>query len=141
MSLLQKIKLLALVLFLTTTHAITDNDCLYLYKAHVTDVYDADTITVNVDLGFHTWAHDEKIRLARINAPEVRGKEKVQGKVARDWLRNKILGKAILLRTLKNKKGADSKGKFGRYLGEVILDGVNINDTLVEVGHAEYKDY
>ena len=55
-----------------------NDDCLYLYKAHVTDVYDADTITVNVDLGFNTWIHDEKIRLARIDAPEVRGKEKVQ---------------------------------------------------------------
>ena len=93
------------------------------------------------DFVVHTWIHDEKIRLARIDAPEVRGKEKVQGKLARDWLREKILGKEILLRTIKNKKGADSKGKYGRYLGGITLDGVNLNNALVEVGHAEYREY
>ena len=138
---LHRITLLAIVFYLTTAKADVNDDCLYLYKAHVIDVYDADTVTVNVDLGFHTWAHNEKIRLARINAPEVRGKEKVQGKIARDWLRDRIMGKEILLHTIRDKKGADSKGKFGRYLGEIILDGVNINDMLVETGHAEYKNY
>ena len=118
-----------------------NDDCLYLYKAHVTDVYDADTITVDIDLGFNTWIKDERIRLARIDAPEVRGKEKIEGKAARDWLRERILGKEILLRTVKSKKGADSKGKFGRYLGEVIINDVNMNDELVKVGHAEYREY
>ena len=133
--------LMAAVLCVAITKAYANDDCLYLYKAHVTDVYDADTITVDIDLGFNTWIKDERIRLARIDAPEVRGKEKVQGKLARDWLREKILGEEILLRTVKSKKGADSKGKYGRYLGEVMLDGVNMNDALVEVGHAEYREY
>lgn len=130
----------ALLLVFTCTSYASD-DCLYLYKAHVTAVYDADTITVDIDLGFHTWIKDERIRLARIDAPEVRGKEKVEGKQARDWLRDKILGKEILLRTIRSKKGADSKGKYGRYLGEVMINDVNMNDELVRVGHAEYRDY
>jgi micrococcal nuclease len=129
------------LLLILASNVYANDDCLYLYKAHVTDVYDADTITVDVDLGFHTWIKGERIRLSRIDAPEVRGKEKVEGKLARDWLREKILGKEILLRTIKSKKGKDSKGKFGRYLGEVILNDVNMNDELVKVGHAEYRDY
>lgn len=127
--------------FMATASLHANDDCLYLYKAHVTDVYDADTITVDIDLGFNTWIKDERIRLARIDAPEVRGKEKIEGKAARDWLRERILGKEILLRTVKSKKGADSKGKFGRYLGEVIINDVNMNDELVKVGHAEYREY
>ena len=133
--------LMVAVLCIAAVNVHANDDCLYLYKAHVTDAYDADTITVDIDLGFNTWIHGERIRLARINAPEVKGKEKVQGKLARDWLRERILGKEILLRTIKSKKGADSKGKYGRYLGEIMLDGENMNDALVEAGHAEYKEY
>ena len=46
---------------------------MFEYKAIVISVYDADTITVDIDLGFHIWARSEKIRLFGIDAPEVRG--------------------------------------------------------------------
>ena len=45
----------------------------YLYKAFVTDVYDGDTITVDIDLGFWTTLHKQKIRLYGINTPELKG--------------------------------------------------------------------
>ncbi|HHJ18432.1 MAG TPA: thermonuclease family protein [Gammaproteobacteria bacterium] len=109
---------------------------LYTYRARIVSVYDGDTVTADVDLGFNTWVHGEKLRLYRINAPEVRGAERAQGLVSRDWLRNQLLDKEVLIRTVK-----DKKGKFGRYLVEIILDGVNINDRLVEEGMAEYKEY
>ena len=44
---------------------------MYRYKATVTDVYDADTITVDVDLGFHAVLRKIKVRLHGINAPEM----------------------------------------------------------------------
>ncbi len=110
----------------------TPTACLYTYLAVVTQVYDGDTITVDVDLGMRTWVHSEKVRLARIDAPEMRGEERPAGIISRDWLREQILGKRIILRTIK-----DRKGKYGRYLGEVYLDGVNINDQLLEQGLAE----
>lgn len=34
---------------------------LYVYKANIVDVYDGDTVTANVDLGFNTWVHSESI--------------------------------------------------------------------------------
>lgn len=110
--------------------------CLYMYLAVVTAVYDGDTITVDIDLGMHTWIHGEKLRLARINAPEVRGPERPEGLKSRDWLREKILGKQIVIRTIQ-----DKKGKYGRYLAEIYLDDININDQLVTEGLAEYKEY
>ncbi len=109
---------------------------IYLYKARITSVYDGDTVTADVDLGFGIWAHGEKLRLNRINTPEVRGPEREQGLISRDWLREKLMGKMILLQTVK-----DKKGKYGRYLAEIHLDGVNINDQLVTEGLAEYKSY
>ena len=108
----------------------------YLYEANVTEVYDGDTITVDIDLGLGTWVHSEKLRLHRINAPEVRGESRPQGIASRDWLREQVLGKEVIVQTIK-----DKKGKYGRYLAEVWLEGQNINDLLVENGFAEFKEY
>jgi len=109
---------------------------LYHYRCRVTKVYDGDTITVDIDLGFHVSLKSEKIRLFRINTPEVRGPEREQGLISRDWLRERILDKEIILRTVK-----DKKGKYGRWLGDVLMDDVCINDELVEKGLAVYHDY
>ena len=119
----------------------TINNHLYTYRAKIVSVYDGDTVTANIDLGFHIWIYGEKLRLARINAPEVRGKEKKAGKKSRDWLRKKILGKIIIIQTTKRKNGKDKKGKYGRYIVELYQDEKNINDQLVKIGLAEYKDY
>jgi endonuclease YncB( thermonuclease family) len=53
--------------------AYAQNCGLYTYKAQITEVYDGDTVTADIDLGFHTWRRDEKLRLYEINAPEMRG--------------------------------------------------------------------
>ncbi len=114
---------------------------LYNYKAKVTEVYDGDTCTLEIDLGLNAFIKNEKIRLSRIDAPEVRGKEKEKGLRARDFLRQQILEKEIWLETIK-----DQEEKFGRYLGEIYLETkpekyVNINDLMVEKGFAVYKKY
>jgi len=114
---------------------------LYYYKAKVVKVYDGDTITVDIDLGFGICKKNEKLRLLRINAPEVKGKERKKGLIARDWLREKILNKKVLIKTIKTKKGKDKKGKYGRYLAEIYLDGKNINDALVKNSFAKYHKY
>lgn len=107
----------------------------YRYRAHVLKIYDGDTITVRVDLGFHTH-RIERLRLARIDAWEVRGEERPAGLVARDWLRSQILGRDVIVSTIK-----DKTGKYGRYIVEVTVDGANLNDALVANSHAKYQDY
>jgi len=108
----------------------------YRYRAHVLKIYDGDTITVRVDLGFHTHTI-QRLRLARINAWEVRGEERPAGLIARDWLRSQILGRDVEVQTIK-----DATGKWGRYIAEVFtVDGANLNDALVANGHAKYHDY
>ncbi len=113
---------------------------LYHYVAQVQSVYDGDTCRVDIDLGLGIWLRDEKLRLARINAPEVTGESKALGIASRDALRELILGKEIIIETIK-----DKRGKYGRYLAEIWLEErgayVNINDELVRLGQAEYKEY
>ncbi|MFH1527939.1 MAG: thermonuclease family protein [Bacteroidota bacterium] len=114
---------------------------LYHYKANVISVYDGDTITVNIDLGMNVWANKEKIRFARIDAPEIRGKSREKGLKSRDYLRELLLNKKVILQTIK-----DRKEKYGRYLAEVWLEisdnnFVNVNDLLVEKNFAIFRKY
>lgn len=115
---------------------------LYHYRVKVLDVYDGDTIRVEIDFGFGmTWKGGDNrglpIRLYGIDTPEVRGEEREDGLVSRDRLRDEILGKTVTLKTIK-----DKTGKYGRYLGIIIKgDGTNINEWLVTEGLAERREY
>ena len=114
---------------------------MYYYKATVTKVYDGDTITVNIDLGFSQFFNDQVLRLYGVNTPELRGseREKKAGQEARDFVRERILGKEIVVHTYK-----DKKGKYGRYLATVFYKregdkpsdpNINLNDELIANGH------
>lgn len=114
---------------------------LYWYKAIVTKITDGDTINVDVDKGFDDWRKNLVLRFARIDAPEKRGTTKLEGLEALAWLKTKIvLGGTVYIRTNKD----DS---FGRYIAEIFVfedsidNATNINDAIVKVGHAIYKNY
>lgn len=109
---------------------------LYWYKAVCIEVYDGDTITVDIDLGCKIWIRMEKIRLYGINTPEIRGEERDSGLVSRDYLRDRILGKKVMIKTHR-----DKGGKYGRLLADVFIDNTHINMELVDKGLAENKDY
>jgi micrococcal nuclease len=108
---------------------------MYEYRAFVRKVYDGDTITCDISLGMYVELKDQKLRLARINAPEIRGEERPQGLISRDALRNKIGNKWVKIKTIK-----DKKGKYGRWLAEVWIEDECVNDWLLSEGLAEeYK--
>ncbi len=114
---------------------------LFHYKALITNVYDGDTCTADIDLGFGIWIRGEKLRLHRINAPEIVGASSLQGRDSQQFLASLIGSKEVTLETIK-----DKKEKYGRFLAEIwILDKggmrVNVNDLMVEKGFAEYKKY
>jgi len=118
---------------------------MYEYMAKVVDVYDGDTVRVDIDLGFGLHMKNQKVRFMGLDTPEVRGEERPEGLVARDFVRDMILGKPVMLRTFK-----DAKGKYGRWLAEVYYrkEGVVVaadqlesltclNDELLKLGMAE----
>lgn len=94
---------------------------MFTYKAVVLNVVDGDTIDVRVDLGFRIFT-TQRIRLSRIDTPE-RGQNGFAE--ARDFLIDLIEGKTITLRT-------HGVSKWGHFLGDVILDGQDINQLLLE---------
>ena len=103
------------------------------YNAYVKYIYDGDTITVDIDLGFGI-SKEDKIRLARINAPEMKGVERPDGIISRDALRELIDKKTIRFEDL-------GRGKYGRIIGEVYFGTINISDWLVANSYAEYRNY
>ena len=103
----------------------------YVYRAEVLSVYDGDTITVLADCGFSTF-RKVKIRFALIDTPEIRGEEREEGLKSRDYLRELINLKDVIIETER-----DKTGKYGRYIATVWKDGVNINKKLLIEGYAE----
>lgn len=105
---------------------------LYRYKAKVTGVYDGDSITCRISLGFYADLRNQKIRLKGINTPELRGEEREAGLIARDMLRSMILNKEVILETYK-----DETEKYGRWLAVVYANGININQFMIDNGLAQ----
>ncbi len=113
---------------------------LYHYKAYVTRVYSGDSCIVNIDLGLDIWTKGLEIKFNHIQVPGAKGNDKPAAQKARDFLRSLILDREVLVRTFKERKGKPS-----RILVEMVVvteDGkiVNVNEALVEAGHAVISD-
>ena len=101
----------------------------------VTKVVDGDTIDVIIDLGFDIM-YKSRVRLFGIDTPESRTRdlvEKKYGLMSKDYLKEALKNAEKVV--IKTHKGEET-GKFGRILGEIFCDGVNINQRMCEVGHA-----
>ena len=84
--------------------------------------YDGDTCTTT---------EGEKIRLACINTPELRGKKDdlIPAQAARDYLNNLIAGSTVTIRRI-------TEDRYGRTVAELSQDLMNIQEDLVEKGFA-----
>lgn len=87
------------------------------YDIKLNRVHDGDTIIADIGLGFDLWLSNQKIRLARINAPEmeIENLPNPLGEKSRLFLENLITGKALQIETNCRKE------KFGRWLCEVLI--------------------
>ena len=110
---------------------------MYIYNAKCLKVVDGDTIDAQIDLGFDT--HKTiRIRLVVINAPE---------SITRDLDEKErgLAAKARVKQLLKENKNefilhSQGVGKYGRCLGEIYLGDSNLNDQLIQEGHAASYD-
>ena len=90
--------------------------------------YDGDTCTT---------IEGEKIRLACIDTPELRGPraQPIQAKAARDYLNNLIAGKEVFIKRI-------TKDKYGRTVAEFSKNGEDVQKTLFNSGYAKiYSKY
>lgn len=107
---------------------------MYEYQVkEVVKIIDGDTIDVFIDLGFNVF-HIERVRLNRLDTPEVLTKDKNEKKYGMEakayvsnWIKNQ---KQMKIQTFKD-------DKYGRILAEFIGDnGVCLNDLLLNEGYA-----
>ena len=111
---------------------------MYEYRVKVIKIIDGDTVDVDIDLGFGTWIHNERVRIMGIDTPESRTSndiEKKFGLAAKSRLQE-LLGETAILKTQVSKKGEDMKGKFGRILGDFMYRGTLVSRILCDEGHA-----
>lgn len=105
---------------------------MYQYQARLVRVVDADTVVLDLDLGFYQHRLGRSYRLARINAPELSTPE---GLLAKAALVDRLAGVTAFLVTTSR---ADS---FDRWIVELYADGQNLSDWLVSEGLAVYHTY
>ena len=90
--------------------------------------YDGDTCTSNTG---------EKIRLACIDTPEIRGPRAnpEPAKAARDFLNSQVAGQEVAIRRI-------TKDRYERTVGELSKNGTNIQKLMVSKGYAKiYEKY
>lgn len=111
---------------------------LWTYRCWVRDVYDGDTIRVDFDLGLDFKAENQRVRLIGVNTPEIKGRRRRAGIAARDFVRERILSRPVILQTQR-----DAKGRYGRWLATCWYryaesgPWTNLNAELLDTGHAE----
>ena len=90
--------------------------------------YDGDTCTTT---------DGEKIRLACIDTPELKGKKAkpVKAKEAKDFLNDLIAKKKVYINRI-------TTDKYGRTVGELFKDDINVQELIVNKGYGRiYEKY
>ena len=108
----------------------------FLYKCIIQRIVDGDTVDVDIDLGFDIWLRKERVRIAGIDTPEKRTRDKIE-KVfgfAATYKAHELIpeGSECIIRTRR-----DKVGKYGRTMGDFVLeDGRLYTQIMVETHHA-----
>ncbi len=113
---------------------------MYEYKCKILRVVDGDTVDIDIDLGFGIWMHKERVRMMGIDTPESRTRDKVEkafGLASKARLKELLpIGSISVLKTEIDRSGEDSRGKFGRILGDFYIQDKKATDILIEEGYA-----
>ena len=110
---------------------------MYQYRCQILRVVDGDTVDIDIDLGFGVWMRKQRVRLYGVDTPESRTRdleEKEFGMMAKKYVKGHLpIGTDQILRTHK-----DGKGKFGRILGEFVVEEgmTTLNALLIKNHHA-----
>ena len=103
---------------------------MYEYSCEIDRVVDGDTVDVIIDLGFKIF-HKARVRMYGIDTPESRTRdldEIARGILSKSFLQDALVqSNKVIIKTQK-----DAKGKFGRVLGELYVNDINIIQLMVD---------
>ena len=99
-----------------------------LNTVKIKNCYDGDTCTT---------VSGEKIRLACIDAPEIRGKnaDPLKAKASKEFINNLLSNKKVKIKRI-------DTDRYGRTVAEIFVEGTNIQKLMVQNGFAKiYRKY
>jgi micrococcal nuclease len=105
-------------------------DGLNKYKLDNIRIIDGDTIFADIVIEDFDLKISKSIRLFGINAPELRGESQKEGERSKEFLRDTLDNQEVFLYKVKQ------QDKFGRVLGIIFIDTLNVNEMIFESGHA-----
>ena len=107
------------------------------YWAQVHRVIDGDTLELIVDLGFNV-SVKETFRLLGVDTPEKYGVKKTSAEYAKGVAATQFVeGMIPEDKWVEIEVYSGKKGKYGRWLCQVYVDGQSLNEALLIQGHAE----
>jgi len=121
-------KPLLLMLIATIALPASESTLESLPSVFIKDCYDGDTCTT---------LKGEKIRLACIDTPELRGwnADPIPAKEARDFVNKLVANEEVFIKRITN-------DRYGRTVGELFKNAVNIQELIVEKGYGRiYEKY
>ena len=94
-----------------------------LNTVKIKNCYDGDTCTT---------VSGEKIRLACIDAPEIRGKnaDPLKAKASKEFINNLLSNKKVTIKRI-------DTDRYGRTVAEIFIEGTNIQKIMVKNGFAK----
>ena len=116
----------------------------YSYRVKsIVKTIDGDTFDCIMDLGFDVLL-EARVRMMGIDTPESRTRdleEKKFGLLAKEYLTEKLATEDLIVTT----EVDNEKGKFGRILGWVWANGINVNKQMIDENmavayHGQSKD-
>lgn len=98
-------------------------------------VVDGDTLVLQLACPCCLTVTQQRVRLARIDAPELNSVHDAAARRAQCQLAAIVDRGPITVSVTRT-----HPDKYGRLLAEVIVNGVSVSDTMVATGHAQYWD-
>lgn len=115
----------------------------FTFRAAALKVVDGDTVDLLIDTGFRTYK-TERIRLVGIDTPEMNSRveaDRVLALAAKnklaELLKIDLIGANLSTVTWNLLIVTSKSDSFGRWLAEIFVDGVSVNQKLIELGLAE----
>lgn len=110
------------------------------YSATVTHVVDGDTVDAIVKLGFGV-SILARLRILDLDTPEIyhpsQPGERAAGQAATTLACKLLLNRPVTIYTIKS----DQKGKYGRYLARIEIDGQDYATIMKKAGFQKRLDY
>ena len=119
---------LLLPLLVAITLATSESASALLPIVFIKECYDGDTCTT---------LYGEKIRLACIDTPELKGlkADPIPAREARDFVNKLVVNEGVAIKRITN-------DRYGRTVGELFKSAVNIQELIVKKGYGKiYKKY